>query len=168
MTIKKEKNKEKELNILKKKLKNKDIKIDKIKSEIKIEKEKLLTNIADLQNQLKRYEKEFRIKNNVIKKKYLIELVDILDLIKKAYNDKNSKKGIKLIINNIEKFLNDEKVKYIDCIGKTFDHKVHHAITSVNKSDCENNIIIDELKKGYYVNDDILRPSQVIVSKKSD
>ena len=168
MTGKKEKNKEKELNILKNKLKNKEKKINKIKSEIKLEKEKLLRNIADLQNQLKRNKKEFEIKNNVIKKKYLIEIVDILDLIKKAYNDKNSEKGIKLIINNIEKFLNDEKVKYIDCIGKIFDHKIHHAITSVNKNDCEDNIIIDELKKGYYIDDEILRPSQVIVSKKSD
>ena len=149
-----------------KKIKKKDIQLKKLKQDSKKDKEKLIRNIADLQNLINRNEKNHIIETNKLKKKYLIQIIDILDLIKKAYEDKNSKIGIKLIINDIQKFLQNENIKYIECIGKSFDHRIHHAITTIEKKDCEDEIIIDELKKGYYINNEILRPSQVVVSKK--
>jgi molecular chaperone GrpE len=161
-TIKNENNSNLLIGKLKKKIKKKDIQLKKLKQD----NEKLLRNIADLQNLHNRNQKNNKIENLKLKKKYLIQIIDILELIKKAYNDKNSKTGIKLIINDIEKFLNNENIKYIECIGKSFDHRIHHAITTIEKKDCEDEIIIDEFKKGYYINDEILRPSQVIVSKK--
>ncbi len=151
---------------LKNKIKKKESKQKKVKQEKKNYEDKLLRNIADLQNQLKRNEKNCIFEKNKLRDKFLIQIVDLLELIKKAYSDKNSKSGIKLIINNIENFLKDENVTYIDCIGKSFDHKIHHAVTTIEKKDCEDETIIDELKKGYYVNNELLRPSQVIVSKK--
>ena len=102
------------------------------------------------------------------KKKYLEELLDIYDLLKKAFDDKNPKNGLKLIINNIEKFLEKEHIKQIKCIGEKFNHNIHHAITTLEKNDCEDNTIIEEIKKGYMLNDKILRPSHVIVAKKVD
>jgi molecular chaperone GrpE len=167
--IDKEKNKlitSKDFVNLNNKISKKEKQIKKIKKDFKKDKEILLRNIADLQNLLKRKEKEFINQENKLKKKYIIQIVDTLDLIKKAYTDKNPKIGIKLIINNIENILKEENVKYIKCIGKSFDHNIHHAITTVEKKDCEDDIIIDELKKGYFINNDILRPSQVVVTKK--
>jgi molecular chaperone GrpE len=164
---KKETNSNNQIEKLKNLNKKREIQYKKFKENILNEKNKLIRNIADQQNLLNRNKKEYLIEKNKNKKKYLNQIVDILDLIKNAYNDKNSKEGIKLIINNIEKFLEDENVKYIKCIGKSFDHRIHHAITTIEKKDCKNNIIIDELKKGYYLNDEILRPSQVVVSKKN-
>ena len=171
MSIKKDKlkreiNAKQEINILENKIKKKEIQFKKLKQDSKKDKDKFLLNIADLQNLLKRNEKEFVKEKSNLKKKYLILIVDFLELIKKSYDDKNPKKGIKLIINNIEKLLLDENVKYIECIGESFDHRIHHAITTIEKKDCNDEIILDELKKGYYVNNEILRPSQVIVSKK--
>ena len=142
--------------------------IIKIKTEFDEEKNKFLRNIAELHNQIKRTEKNYLIEKNKIKKKYLIYIIDILELLKKAYKDKNSKIGIKLIINNIEDILKDEKVQYIDCIGKEFNHNLHHAISTVDKKDCLDNIVVEEIKKGYYLDKEILRPSQVIVQKKLD
>jgi len=142
--------------------------IIKIKTEFDEEKNKFLRNIAELHNQIKRTEKNYLIEKNKIKKRYLIYIIDILELLKKAYKDKNSKIGIKLIINNIEDILKDEKVQYIDCIGKEFNHNLHHAISTVDKKDCLDNIVVEEIKKGYYLDKEILRPSQVIVQKKLD
>ena len=142
--------------------------IIRIKTEYEEEKDKLLRNIADLHNQIKRNEKNHLIEKNKIKKKYLIYIIDILEILKKAYKDKNSKIGIKLIINNIEDTLKDEKVQYIECIGKEFNHNLHHAISTVDKKDCLDNIVVEEIKKGYYIDKEILRPSQVIVQKKLD
>ena len=53
-------------------------------------------------------------------------------------------------------------------MGKRFDHNLHHAITTIEKDDCEDDIIIEEVKKGYMINEKILRPSHVIVSKKEN
>ena len=62
-------------------------------------------------------------------------------------------------------FMEKEKIKPIECIGKKFDHNLHHAITTVENKDCEDDTIIEEIKKGYIINEKLLRPSQVIVAK---
>jgi molecular chaperone GrpE len=53
-------------------------------------------------------------------------------------------------------------------MGKLFDHGLHHAVTTVEKNDCENDTIVEEIKKGYMIGDSLLRPSQVIVTKKKE
>ena len=157
-TDKKKKNKEKNINLKKE--------LEKLKMELKEKNDKLLRTFADFQNFQKRSDKELICREQETKKKYLEELLDIYDLLKKAFDDKNPKDGLKLIINNIEKFLEKEHIKQIKCIGEKFNHNIHHAITTLEKNDCEDNTIIEEVKKGYLLNDKILRPSHVIVAKK--
>ncbi len=158
-----------------KKIENLDLKIKKLKKEIKelkqliIEKDnKLLRTRADLENFQKRIEKELISKEEEIKKKYLNEIVDLVEILKKAYEDKNPKQGLKLILSNLDKLFEKEDIKYIDCMGKSFNHELHHAVTSLEKNDCESDTIIEEVKKGYMIGDRLLRPSQVIVAKKKE
>jgi len=136
-----------------------------IKEEMKEKEEKLLRTIADFQNYQKRMEKEIKIQVDETKKKYLTELIDLYDLLKIAFNDKKPKDGLKLMINNINNFFEKEQIKFIECVGKKFDHNLHHAVTTINKNDCEDDTIIEEIKKGYMFNEKLLRPSQVIVVK---
>jgi len=158
-----------------KKNENLDLKIKKLKKEIKELKhviseknDKLLRIRADLENFQKRMEKELSSKEEEIKRKYLTEIVDLVEILKKAYEDKNPKQGLKLILNNLDKLFEKEDIKYIDCMGKSFNHELHHAVTSLEKNDCESDIIIEEVKKGYMIGDRLLRPSQVIVAKKKE
>ena len=139
---------------------------EKLKQELKEKDDKLLRSIADFQNYQKRMQKELRLCEEQTKQKYLAELIDLNELLKKAYEDNDPKEGLKLMVNNIENFFEKENIKYINCVGEKFDHNLHHAITTVEKDDCEDDIIIEEVKKGYMVNDKLLRPSQVIVTKK--
>lgn len=161
MTTKKSTSKKKEPDTLKKEIK-------KLKQELKEKEDKLLRSYADLQNYQKRMEKELQIKEEETKKKYLSELLDLNELLKKAYEDNDPKEGLKLMLNNIENFFEKEQIKSIDCMGKKFDHNLHHAVTTIEKDDCEDKIIIEEVKKGYMINDKLLRPSQVIVAKKRE
>jgi molecular chaperone GrpE len=142
--------------------------IDALKATLKEKEDKLLRSIADFQNYQKRIEKELICCREDAKKKYLQELIDLNELLKKAYEDNNPKQGLKLLLNNIENFFEKEQIKYIDCKGKKFDHNIHHAVSTIEKNDCESNIIIEEIKKGYMINDKLLRPSHVIVSKNKD
>ena len=159
MTAKKSTGKKKNSDSLKEEFK-------KLKQELKKKEDKLLRSYADLQNYQKRMEKELQINEEETKKKYLSELIDLHELLKKAYEDNDPKEGLKLIINNIENFFEKEQIKCIECVGKKFDHNLHHAITTINKDDCEDEIIVEEVKKGYMINEKLLRPSQVIVAKK--
>ena len=142
--------------------------IDNLKNELKDKENKLLRNIADFQNYQKRIQKEIELCKEQTRKKYLQELLDLYELLKKAYEDNNPKQGLKLLLNNIENFFEKEQIKYIECVGKKFDHNIHHAIATVEKNDCESDIIIEEVKKGYKVNDKLLRPSHVIVVKNKE
>jgi molecular chaperone GrpE len=161
----KKKNAEDNLQI---KLKKIEKEVKQLKKELKEKNDKLLRTIADLQNYQKRMEKELILREEEIKRKYLSELIDLNELLKKAYEDKNSKQGLKLILNNLEKIFEKEHIRYIDCMGKSFDHALHHALTTVEKNDCENDTIVEEVKKGYMIGNSLLRPSQVIVAKKKE
>ena len=139
---------------------------ERLKEELKSSRDKLLRSLADFQNYQKRIQKELQDVEEETKIKYLNEILDLYELLKKAYEDKNPKQALDLIIKNIESLLQNENIRYIDCIGKPFNHNLHHAITTVNMDGYEDNIIIDEIKKGYMIGDKLLRPSQVVVVKK--
>lgn len=147
-------------------IKKLQIKIKQFEQELVEKKDKILRAQADLQNYQKRIEKDMEnIKEN-IKNKYILEIIDLMELIQKAINDNNPKEGLGLILKNIENFLEKEDVKSIESIGKKFDHNYHHALSTSQKNDCDDGTIVEEIKKGYKINDKVIRPSQVIVSKK--
>jgi len=142
--------------------------IEQLTEELKKTKNQLLRSIADFHNYQKRMEKELKLKENKTKQKYLTELIDLNELLKKAYEDSNPKEGLKLIIDNIKNFFEKEQIKYIECIGKKFDHNLHNAISTLENDNCEDDTIIEEVKKGYMIDDKLLRPSHVIVAKKKE
>jgi molecular chaperone GrpE len=155
-------------NTTSKKTSNLKKEIEKLKQELQEKNEKLLRSIADFQNYQKRIEKELQHREDNSKKKYLSELIDINELIKKAYEDNSPKEALKLILHNLNSFFEKEQIRCIDCVGKPFNHNLHHAISTVEKEDCKNEIVVEEIKKGYLVDDKLLRPSQVIVTKKKE
>ncbi len=140
----------------------------KLQHELKEKNDKLLRTCADLQNYQKRTEKELLFREEETKKKYLSELIELYELLHKAHEDENPKQGLKLILQNLEGFFEKEQIKSIDCVGKSFDHTQHHAITTIEKTDYEDNIIVEEVKKGYMIKDTVFRPSQVIVVKNKE
>jgi len=150
---------------LRKELKKLKDETKKLNQELKEKDGKLLRSYADLQNYQKRIQKEFQFRENKTRKKYLSELIELFEILKKAFEDKDPKEGIKLMLTNLEKFFEKEQIKYIDCVGKTFDHNIHHAVTTIEKNDCEDGTVVEEIKKGYLLDDELLRPSQVIVAK---
>ena len=140
--------------------------LEETKNDLKETKDKLLRSYADYQNYQKRVEKNQKQKEIEIKQIYLSEFIDIKELLLKALQDENPKEGLRLILKQIEHFFNEEHISYIDCIGEQFDHNLHHAVTTIEQDDCEDNTVIEEIKKGYMIKDHVLRPSHVVVAKK--
>ena len=70
-----------------------------------------------------------------------------------------------MIIDNFEKFLEDEGVKPMQVEGEKFDPYKHEALMVDDNKELPENTIIEELNKGYYLNNKILRPAGVKISK---
>jgi molecular chaperone GrpE len=137
-----------------------------LQAEVADKNDKYLRALADYQNYQKRMEKEGATREENLKRKYLSEILDLQELLRKASEDADPKIGLKLILSNIEKLLEKEGVTYIESKGKPFDHTVHHAISTVEPKDCEEGTVVEEVKKGYRLGEKLLRPCQVIVAKK--
>jgi len=150
------------------KLKRQQDEIQRLTQELAEKNDKFLRALADYQNYQKRSEKELVTHEDDLKKKYLTEILDLQELLKQASEDADPKTGLKLLLGNLDKFLEKEGVTYIDCKGKPFDHTVHHAISTVEPKDCEDGTVVEEVKKGYRLGDKLLRPCQVIVAKKKE
>jgi len=132
----------------------------------------LVRTQADFDNYKKANQREneryrARVKEVTLKKlikhyEDLLRAFNVLDLIEKG---ESVKKGFKMIINNFEKFLEDEGVKPMECEGEKFDPYKHEALMVEENERLPENTIIEELNKGYYLNNKILKPAGVKISK---
>ena len=78
---------------------------------------------------------------------------------------KNWQAGVNGIVIQLDKTLAELGVKKIEALGKKFDPHLHEAVKEV-ESDSEDGTIIDELQSGFELNGKIIRPPQVVISKK--
>jgi molecular chaperone GrpE len=143
------------------------------------EKEKFMNSLlrvrADFENYKKRSEREnskYReyVMENILKK--LIDHYDdlnrALNLLKVLENMDGIKNGFEIIVKNFEKLLNEEGVKPMNSEGEKFDPYKHEAvIVEEGQNDLPENTILEEITKGYYFKDKVLRPAKVKISKKS-
>ncbi|MBN2267773.1 MAG: nucleotide exchange factor GrpE [Candidatus Babeliaceae bacterium] len=141
---------------------------EQLQLELQQKKEQLLRCRADFENFQKRSGKECQFRLDMVKEKYISLLIDLRELLHKATNDESPKEGLRLIVSQIDQFFAQEQIKSIDCVGHPFDHRKHHAISTIERDDCEEDHIVEELKKGYMVEEKIFRPSHVIVAKKKE
>jgi len=97
----------------------------------------------------------------------LIEVVDGFDMARNHFgeSDETWLKGFdslyRLLINLLEK----EGVKRIESKGKLFDPNLHEAVQTIEKEVLQDNIIVEELRSGWQMDQKTLRPASVIVVK---
>lgn len=133
--------------------------------------EKLKRSIADYNN-LERQTK-LNVSNQVEQKLdvFMIDFLQIYDDLERAKNVLNEEhvnvKGLDSIIKNIEILLSKYKVKVIDALGEIFDPHLHEAIKVIEDKELDENTIVHEIRKGYISHNRVIKPSIVIISKKS-
>jgi molecular chaperone GrpE len=99
----------------------------------------------------------------------LLPFIDHLDLaLKHASNDVSSGlvQGVEITLKELRKTLEKFGLTEIAAEGKPFDPMVHHAMSQVKRKDIEENIVVEDFRKGYMLKDKVLRPSLVAVSAK--
>ena len=125
---------------------------------------------AEFDNYRKRTQKE---KEEIAKygsERIIVSLLPVLDNLERAIGSAQTNKdfqsfsqGVEMIRRQFMKVLEDEGLSPIETVGTEFNPNVHEALLK-EASDKEENIILAELQKGYYLKDKVIRPSQVKVS----
>lgn len=119
---------------------------------------------AEFENFRRRTEKEKQEKSMVSNSNLIFHLLTVLDNFELSLKH-NDDKGVRLIYEQLSKILEKQGLKVIDTKGK-FDPKIHEAIIKVDGE--KDGVILEEIEKGYLLNDKLLRASKVKISKVKD
>ena len=164
--------------ILEEKEEKKEISLEKKLTETE---DKLLRSLAEVENQRRRFEKEKKEAFEFGGFNFAAESLPLIDNIDRAIvsfkNDENLKnnKDLNKIIESIEIVKKDlvsifkkNGIGAIECINKKFDPNYHQAMLEVENNSKEPGTVVQEIQKGYMMNERLLRPSLVGVSKKEE
>lgn len=130
--------------------------------------------MADFDNYRKQMEKQVASKAESLKAELLLKFLNIRDDYLRALSvAKQGGKsepvvieGLEGILKNIDLLLASEGVREIETVGTPFDPNVHDAIAYSTREDAPENTVTTEIRKGYLLNNKVLRPSLVEISKK--
>ena len=139
--------------------------------------DKLLRSLAENQNLRKIHEKEREDLIKYSSSSFAREILNLADNLARAFGlfkdnpkfksdeFKDTMLGIELIEKELVNSFDKNGIKSFESVGKKFDPNFHQALNEV-ESEQEDGIVINEIQKGYMLNDRLLRPALVSISKK--
>jgi molecular chaperone GrpE len=134
-------------------------------------KDRWLRKGAEFDNYRKRVERERREQADQAVIDLLQELLLVVDDFDRALTvDAGEgggayRKGVELIHGKLHDLLRKQGLKGIDVLGADFDPNVHQAVVHEDSPEHREGEVIGELRKGYLLNDRLLRPAMVKVAK---
>ena len=94
----------------------------------------------------------------------LLPVLDDFDRALPAISDEATKSGVELIYNKLKTILEAQGLKAMETQNIAFDAELHEAIAQTSTNDkTQKGLIIDEIQRGYYLNDKVIRHAKVIV-----
>lgn len=136
------------------------------KDELAEMKDRYLRLAAEYDNYRKRTEKEKTMMYGIGAMSVLEKLLPTVDNFERGLKDAPADafaEGMSMIYKNMMKALEDIGVKPIEAEGKPFDPNYHNAVMHEEDDSGQENIVSEELQKGYTYKDNILRHSMVKV-----
>ena len=144
---------------------------DKLKEELTLANDKYLRLYAEFDNFRRRTIKEREEARKMEGKDVIVSLLPILDDFERALRSMEGatditpvKEGVELIQNKLKNTLTQKGLKEMESIGSPFDPELQEAITNIPAPTEEwKGKVIDEMEKGYFLNDKVVRFAKVIV-----
>jgi len=144
----------------------------KLKKELEEQKDKYVRLFAEFDNFKRRNAKERIELMQTAGKEVITSMLDVLDDCDRAEKQMNINnpeqiiEGVLLVFNKLRSTLQSKGLKAMDSIHTDFDVHKHEAIAEVPVEDkSKKGKVIDEIVKGYYLNDKLIRFAKVIVGK---
>ena len=124
---------------------------------------------ADAENIRKRAQIDITNAHKYAVENFAVELLAVIDSLEAALAVENAtvenfKSGMELTRKQLATAFEKFNIKLIDPQGEKFDPHLHQAISTV-ESDLPPNTVVQVMQKGYVLNDRVVRPALVIVSK---
>ena len=149
-----------------------DPRLEAAESELRDSKDKYLRLAAEFDNFRRRTAKERIDLIQTAGKDIITDLLEVLDDIDRASaqaektGDGSINEGVSLVFNKLKGILQSKGLKEMNAAGSTFDPELHDAITEIPAPTPDlAGKVVDEITKGYYLNDKIIRHAKVVVGK---
>lgn len=144
-----------------------------LQKELEAQKDKYIRLFAEFDNYKKRTAKEVLEIRQTASKDVITSLLEVLDDIDRAEGQKTEPKegsyipeGIQLIFNKFRRILEQRGLKAIDSLHTEFDVEKDEALAHVPVEDEQlKGKVIEEIEKGYMLNDKLIRFAKVVVGK---
>lgn len=144
----------------------------KITSQLEEQKDKYLRLAAEFENYKRRTAKERIELIQTAGKETISSLLSVLDDVERAEKQmENSediaqlKEGNKLVFSKLKNVLQQKGLKPMESLHSDFDVEKHEAITEVPADGKLKGKVVDEVEKGYYLNDKLIRFAKVVIGK---
>jgi molecular chaperone GrpE len=141
-------------------------------AEVEEARERLLRLRADFDNLKKRIEREREEYSRQATASLVARLLPVLDNLERALeaarcgrgNGDALQNGVALIQRQLLDELRREGLRAVESVGQSFDPAVHEAVATDGASQLPINTVVEELQRGYYFDDRLLRPALVRVA----
>jgi molecular chaperone GrpE len=147
--------------------------ITQLEVELQEQKDKYLRLMAEFDNYKRRTAKERLDLIQTAGKDVIVSMLDLLDDCDRAEKQllgsddiAVQKEGIQLVFNKLRSIMQSKGVKVMESMHQDFDVEKHEAITEIPApTEALKGKVIDDVIKGYYLNDKIIRFAKVVVGK---
>ena len=145
----------------------------KLKAELEDQKDKYIRLFAEFDNFKRRNSKERIELIQTAGREVITSMLQVLDdadraekQMQKTEDVDQIKEGISLVFNKLRRTLQSQGLKAMESINTDFDVEKHEAITEVPAADKKMaGKVVDEIEKGYFLNDKLIRFAKVVVGK---
>ena len=134
--------------------------------------DRLLRLAAEFENYKKRTRREWELHEKRANAELVKGLLHVLDDFNRALETSGEagehfREGIRLINTSLTEVLARNGLSEIDAMGKPFDPQFHEAVGEREAGDIEPGHVAEVLQRGYMFHDQVLRPTRVLVAKRT-
>jgi molecular chaperone GrpE len=130
----------------------------------------LLRERAEIENQRKRLQRDLEQARKYANERLLGDLLPVCDSLERGLSVENAdttalREGMDLTLKALLKVAENNGLKQVDPLGQAFNPEQHQAMTMVDAPGKAPNTVVAVMQKGYVLNDRLLRPALVAISK---
>jgi|TARA_R100000900_G_scaffold39187_2_gene32293 molecular chaperone GrpE len=147
--------------------------VQKLEEDLLAARDAVLRAQADAQNARRRAEQDVEKARKFALEGFCKELLPVVDNLERALevtagHDESVKPivdGVELTLKSFQDALRKYNIEAVDPQGEPFDPQLHQAMSMVENAEVEPNTVIAVMQKGYTLNQRLVRPAMVMVSK---
>ena len=139
-------------------------------AEIESLRDKVLRAEAEMQNVRRRADRDVENAHKFGLERLVQQILPVVDSLEKALEARTNQEdpviqGVELTFKLLQDLMSKESINVIDPLGEPFDPNLHEAMSMIENRELEPNSVFAVVQKGYTLNERLVRPAMVMVTK---